>query len=133
MSLAAILKFKQSLTFLETPFLFSHAFGLADTREACIESSQEVFLSLLMDTEEETDVLNFDLLATIALAADGELNVDVLRDLISLLRPDRNGDLTLIDFVKSVDAVYKQARLLRASVKNSQKVDRAFESFFNVM
>jgi hypothetical protein len=39
----------------------------------------------------------------------------------------------LADFVKSVDDAYKEARLLRASVKNSQKIDRAFEKAINVV
>ena len=38
----------------------------------------------------------------------------------------------MIDFVKSVDTVYKEARLLRASVKNSERIDRAFEGVINV-
>jgi small-conductance mechanosensitive channel len=40
--------------------------------------------------------------------------------------------LTQVDFVKSVDSVYKSLRLLWASVANSSKIDRAFESIFNV-
>jgi hypothetical protein len=126
------LKFRQSLTFLDTPFIFSHAFGLASTREACIESSQNVYLRLLLDSE-SSDTLNFDVLATVALNSDGSLNSDILRELIVMLRPDRDGSLSLLDFVKSVDTVYKQARLLRASVKNSQKIDRAFEVIFNTV
>lgn len=80
-----------------------------------------------------TDILSFDTLASVALNPDGTLHSETLKDLISLLRPDRDGDLTLLDFVKSVDSVYKQVRLLRASVKNSQKIDRAFEVIFNIM
>jgi hypothetical protein len=38
-----------------------------------------------------------------------------------------------VDFVKSIDEVYKELRLLRASVANSSKIDRAFESIFNVI
>ena len=38
----------------------------------------------------------------------------------------------MIDFVKSVDTVYKEAKLLRASVKNSERIDRAFERVINV-
>jgi small-conductance mechanosensitive channel len=39
----------------------------------------------------------------------------------------------LLDFVKSVDVVYKKAKLLRASVRNSGKIDRAFEKAFNIL
>ena len=43
-----------------------------------------------------------------------------------------SGNLSLLEFVKSVDSVYKEAKFLRASVKNSEKIDRAFENVFNV-
>jgi small-conductance mechanosensitive channel len=39
----------------------------------------------------------------------------------------------LLDFVKSVDTVYKEAKLLRASVANSEKIDRAFERAINIV
>jgi len=39
----------------------------------------------------------------------------------------------MIDFVKSVDAVYRELRLLRASVNNSSKIDSAFENIFNIV
>jgi small-conductance mechanosensitive channel len=43
------------------------------------------------------------------------------------------GKLNLLQFVKSVDTVYKEAKLLRASVRNSEKIDRAFERAANVL
>lgn len=131
-SVRAILKFRQSLTFLDTPFTFSYAFGVVDTRENCIESAQEVYMRLLLDTS-DAETLNFHIFATLALRRDGTLHSDILKDLIKLLRPDRDGELSMIDFIKSVDTVYKKARLLRASVKNAQKIDRAFELIFNIM
>ena len=44
-----------------------------------------------------------------------------------------SGKLSLIEFIKSVDSVYKEAKLLLASVKNSEKIDKAFEKAFNVL
>jgi small-conductance mechanosensitive channel len=41
-------------------------------------------------------------------------------------------DALFLDFVKSADSVYKEARLLRASVRNSEKIDRAFEKAINI-
>ena len=49
-----------------------------------------------------------------------------------MIRLLHKGKLTMIDFVKSVDTVYKEAKLLRASVKNSERIDRAFERVINV-
>lgn len=133
MSVRAILKFRQSLTFLDTPFMFSYNFGLVDTRENCIESAQEVYLRLLLDMNDDSDVLKFEVLSTLALRSNGSFHAEIIKDLISLLRPDRNGNLTLLDFVKSVDSVYKQARLFRASIRNAQKIDRAFEHIFDAL
>jgi small-conductance mechanosensitive channel len=52
--------------------------------------------------------------------------------LVKLFRPDREGNLTMLDFVKSIDAVYKDFRLLSASIENSTQIDRAFENIFNI-
>lgn len=37
----------------------------------------------------------------------------------------------MVDFVKSIDSVYKKYRLLLASVANTNAIDRAFERIFN--
>lgn len=67
-------------------------------------------------------VVSFDVIALLAIRKDGSLDEEKLRSLIKLFRPDRDGNLNLLDFAKSVDAVYKELRLLRASVSNSSKV-----------
>lgn len=84
-------------------------------------------------TNFDQDVLKFDVLALAATRSNSDLNVSALKNLIRLFRPDRDGKLSLLDFVKSVDSIYKEARLLRASVRNSEKIDRAFENFVNVV
>jgi hypothetical protein len=38
----------------------------------------------------------------------------------------------VLDFVKSVDSVYKEFRLLNASIENSSRIDKAFETLFNI-
>jgi hypothetical protein len=50
-----------------------------------------------------------------------------------LFRPDREGKLTLVDFVKSVDAIYKRYRLLLASIANTDAIDRASVRMFNFL
>ena len=52
---------------------------------------------------------------------------------MQIFRPNHKGCLTLVDFCKSVDSLYKELRLLRASVRNSQKIDQSFERIFNVV
>jgi hypothetical protein len=43
------------------------------------------------------------------------------------------GNLVLIDFIKSVDSVYKDAKMLQASIRNSRKIDRALGAFIDLI
>jgi hypothetical protein len=106
------------------------SFGLADTREHCIESAQIVYKRLLLRQPEE-GVLDFDTIALLATMDDGNIDRDKMKQLIRLFRPERDGTLIMVDFVKAVDAVYKQLRLLSASIVNSGEVDHAAEGIFN--
>jgi small-conductance mechanosensitive channel len=72
-------------------------------------------------------------MSALALKKDGAIDTERMKDLIKLFRPDRQGHLTLLDFVKSCDTVYKEMRLLRASIANSGQIDRAFEIMLNVV
>lgn len=55
------------------------------------------------------------------------------RDMVKLFRPDRQGQLSMLDFVKSVDSVFKELRLLQASIENSSQIDHAFENILNIV
>lgn len=39
----------------------------------------------------------------------------------------------MIDFVKSVDAMYKEFRLLQASIENSAQIDRVFDRIISAI
>ena len=118
---------------------FATAFGLADTREHCIESSQGVYRRLLLeDSLKSTGVLDFSTISVLAKADSDGLDVDEIdpakmKDLIRLFRPSRDGKLTMLEFVKSVDTVYKSLRLLRASISNSSQIGHATEIMINVV
>ncbi|GKY96897.1 hypothetical protein MPSEU_000648700 [Mayamaea pseudoterrestris] len=127
--IAAIIQFRQSLSYLNTAFPFSVAFGPASTRKECVSSIEEVYRRLVGSDL----ILNFDVVASLAVRRNGVLDEERLKTLIKLFRPERNGTLTLVDFARSVDSVYKELRLLRASVANSTKMDASFERIFNVM
>lgn len=55
------------------------------------------------------------------------------KKLISMFRPARNGDITLLEFCKSVDMVYKDMRKLRASIANEGRMNMASEKILNVI
>ena len=93
-------------------------------------SAETVYTRLLGATPDET-VLNFDVLALLAIDQEGALDEGKLKEVVRLFRPHRDGTLSALDFVKSVDSVYKELTLLRASISNSSKMDRAFETILN--
>jgi hypothetical protein len=131
-SISAVLRFRNALTFIKNDYPFSYAFGPAYSREACIESAQEVYNRLLMRTPGDTSI-QFETMALIALDDAGRIDQQKAKDLVKVFRPDRDGVLTLLDFVKSTDSVYKEFRLLQASIQNSSQIDRGFENILNVI
>jgi hypothetical protein len=92
----------------------------AQTREMCVQSSQEVYDRLMLSVNNFPE-LPFSILSVLAINAKGEFEDAKIKSLIRLFRPDRQGNLGRLDFVKSIDTVYKQLRLLRASIANSGK------------
>lgn len=78
----------------------------------------------MLGSDDLSPCLNFHVLALLGVLPDGSLDQDKLVTLIRVFRPGRDGTLSIVDFVKSVDAVYRELRLLRASVNNSTKVTR---------
>lgn len=132
-TLSAVLQFRRALTVLRRGYPFSAAFGPSRDREMCIESAQKVFGRLLQRDADREDVLNFDVLAVLAVDEyTGELDDYKLKQLIKIFRPDRDGRLTEFAFIKSVDAVYRRMRLLEANIHNSSQIDIATEKILNV-
>jgi hypothetical protein len=127
-SIKGILQFKQTLAFMDLSYPFSTAFGLADNRENCVHSSEEIYKCLLLGNP-DPDTLQFETLSTLAKTPDSEqLDETRLKELVKVFRPERDGTLDLLEFVRSVDRVYKDLRLLRAAIRNSSQIDLAFEA-----
>lgn len=126
------MRFRNALTLIHKRFPFSYAFGPADTRTACVDSSQHVYSRLMMESRDEP-CLKFETLALIALDGKGVIDQSKAKEILKLFRPDRDGNLTMLDFVKSVDSIYKEYRLLQATIDNSSQIDRAFENILNVV
>lgn len=81
----------------------------------------------------EDENVNFETIALLAMDENGDIDQIKAKSLIKLFRPDRQGALTMLDFLKSIDAVYKEFRLLGATIENSSQIDRAFENIFNII
>ena len=127
-----VLQFRQAVSLLDTPCPFSLAFGKCSTREECVESAQTVYERLMLQTPDE-DLLPFETMSFVALDENHSIDDAKMKRLIRLFRPDRSGKLSKLDFVKSVDSVYKKFRMLRASIYNSSQIDEAFERLINTV
>jgi small-conductance mechanosensitive channel len=131
-SINNVLEFRNALAKLDKPYMLGIAWGDVGTREKMICTSQAVYWKLRRLSSDPEVGLQFDVLAALTEQLDGTLHPDELKHLIRLLRPDRQGVLSLAEFVKSIDSVYKEAKLVHASVKNSEKIDREFEKALNI-
>jgi hypothetical protein len=118
---------------MDTPYPFSGSFGLADKRDRCVASAQGVYESLLLKNNTINGKLHFDTLAVLALKRDGGLDPEKAKELIRTFRPDRDGSISMVEFVRSIDAIYKDLRMLRATVAASSKIDKALESIMNIV
>jgi hypothetical protein len=129
-----LLQFRQSCRLIETNFPFSPAFGLASTRTNCILSAEKLYGKLLkrQNKSDSRDVLNFETLSAIALGTDSTLDQAKVRKLARVFRPNRKGELSVLDWCKSCDAVYKEMRFLNSSIHNASQIDRAYERILNV-
>lgn len=131
--MGSVLQFRRALASMDTPYPFSGSFGLADTRDHCVASAQAVYERLMLKNRTVNGKLHFDTIAVLAVQRGGGLDQERAKELIRTFRPDRDGGISMVDFVRSVDAVYKELRMLRATVAASSKIDKALESIMNIV
>jgi hypothetical protein len=102
------------LMFLRHPF--SILFGVADTRDSCATSSVKVFRRLLRRQKkkctsttttgpddlnaDDDNLLDITTLADVAVRRDGSADKSKLKKLIHLFRPNNDGKLTVLEFIK---------------------------------
>lgn len=131
-SVRKILQFREALDYLDGSYPLSVPFGPAGTRKQCMISAQNVYRRLLMRTPDDP-MLHFETLMTLAIDKEGKLNKEKARALIRLFRPDRQGHLTLLDFIKSCDAMYKKVKMFRVTTSNAVQLDQALEKIVNIL
>jgi hypothetical protein len=100
--ISAVSQFQHSLKVLKDRFMFGTSFGELSSRENLVINAQKLFQTLrgLDDEGEDTMEISFDVLALAGIDDHGNLDEVALKELIRILRPDRNGKLKLLDFVK---------------------------------
>ena len=117
-----MLHFRRAVDFINSDYPFSPAFGKATAREECAQSSQHTFDKLLVGRRK---VLDFKDICKIAESPDGTNDKKKVLELVRLFQPNRAGEITKLEFVKSIDSVYKQLRLILANINSSSQIDRA--------
>ena len=78
-------------------------------------------------------LLAFETLSEICYDSNGELIRDKVKAMIKVFRPDRKGYLNKLEFVSSIDNVYRDLRVFRASLANSSSIDDAYETIINTV
>jgi len=103
----------------DTRYPFSAAFGNAETRKACVESSGKVYQRLLR-LQDNTGALEFSTLCSVAVnPKDGRLDRDKIKLLKKVFRPNKERELTLVDFTRGIDNVYRELKTLSAAIRNA--------------
>jgi hypothetical protein len=111
---------------------FGGAFGPAHNRDAVVRSADFVFRRLLT-LSPESKTLPFEALEMLAHEGDcdGPLDRSKLKTIKRMFRPDKENFLSLLDFVKACDGLYKKLRFFRASVGNASVIDHHLESIID--
>ena len=124
---------RQAISLMSDTYPFTQSFGPASTRAICVESASHLFNLLVSKTPHFGQRLPFETLSELAQDKDGELLRDKVKALVRLFRPDRKGFLTNVDFIRSIDSVYRELRLFRANLSNSQQIDVSFHGLINIL
>jgi len=120
------------MSLVSDTYPFTQSFGPAPTRAMCVASADHIF-DLLLSKTPNSEKLPFETFVELAQGKNGELNKDKVKALVRLFRPDRKGFLTKLDFITSVDSVYRELRLFRANLSNSQQIDESFHGLVNIL
>jgi hypothetical protein len=128
-SLSALVQFGCSIKILDSFYPFSSAFGYCLDRCSVLQNSQRLYSELTIESSDNT--LHFRTLALTTMDKEGKLDEQELKDLIHVFRPNRDGSISMIDFCKSIDTVYKEIRKLRASIANESRMNAGAENVIN--
>mmetsp|Transcript_83 Transcript_83/g.359 ORF Transcript_83/g.359 Transcript_83/m.359 type:complete len:904 (+) Transcript_83:147-2858(+) len=129
-----IIEFQQALTVLTRPSFFSSAFGTVESRDECTKSSELLFCRILkiMDSNDESFNLA-DLTEWMFKGCNTAAEQQKAKELEDLLCPDKEGLVYIVDFIGSIDEVYKKVRMLEHAVNNASHIDKSYEALVNIV
>jgi hypothetical protein len=100
---------------MQTEYPFSSLFGRADSRDACIASSAKIY-ERLVNIQEVTTNLQFSTLAEIAMDNRGQIIQKKMKRLIDVFRPNKDKELSLLDFTRVRMTVTSAVALFRYTI-----------------
>ena len=97
-----VVKFKHALNYvIDDVSPFGDSFGIASDRNSAIASSHSIYWKLLKYAPEpDAKVLDFDILALIAIDENGVEDEAKMKALRRLFQPDAHNELSLLAFVQ---------------------------------
>ena len=107
-----IIEFQQAYSVVCKPLVFSSAFGPAGTREQTVKSAEFLFhrlLKLLAD-KEETSINLYRIVNWMYRGGNTEAQKKHVEEYIEFFNANEDGKVYIIDFVTSIDAVYRKLR-----------------------
>eukprot|EP00980_Cylindrotheca_fusiformis_P014044 scaffold3670_cov124-Cylindrotheca_fusiformis.AAC.20 len=140
--LSDIIQFRASLSVLESTRPYSPVFGEARTRTEVIKRSEALYNQLLNKQQflhgndlmpPEYSILRFHTIAMSAVKSNGSFDRNLCKGLVKTFRPNRNGNITKLEFCKSIDSHYKELRKLRAGIANEGKVNTSSERIMDTL
>ncbi|KAL7557214.1 hypothetical protein ACA910_001282 [Epithemia clementina (nom. ined.)] len=131
-----IVQFRQAFGVMIKPYFLSRAFGSVETRDECFISADKFFrmmLNVMEDGTENQSIQTDDMMDWMFGGYHNEYERERAEDLIDLLGPDSNGRIEKLQFVKAIDNVYKEVRLLENAILNASHIDREYEKLMNFL
>lgn len=87
----------------------------------------------LVNLQGGTGALKFETVATLSLHHPKPRDFGKRKQLRNIFCPDKHGHINLVDFVQSIDCIYKRQLLLCRSMENFAAIDRAYERLINIV
>jgi len=104
---------------------FSPAFGSVETRQSLVDSAKKLYINLASTQESHEDTLRFETIAK----ASSLGSFDNRNCVATVFTPDKDGTLSEMQFVESVEKVYKKLVCLYKASENATSIDAFLEGF----
>lgn len=127
-----ILHLRQALMSISTDYPFSVAFGRVKSRKQCTEGSIRLYNKLLRRQKAGSE-LHLDTISCVVFCDDHMLDQDAARWILQTFPTSATGCISLLEFVRGIDELYKRMVILLKSMVNATAIDRGYETVLNII